>query len=291
MPVDKAVDVFSVTPRRDIDISEEDADILKNKRRRELIKQLSIGPTPSAVQGLGLISMELSDLSERIAAVENRKIPEDLERSEKKTVYSTLYQSHLPRLEDEGWITYNSDTRIVRPQPIIREKSPEMMVIEGFLDGDNGFQEAALEYEEPRTDIHGTGTDLEVDHFYDALSNPRRRMALEYVSLNYGETDYQEISEMIAAVENEKFPSQLTSKERKNVLVQMYQNHLPKLDGYDIIEFDKRAQDEVQPGKHFHLVAPHLSEEIPREVLDDPYAVTEEDEESKYEAVIAAFSF
>ncbi|KTG30384.1 hypothetical protein AUR66_08120 [Haloferax profundi] len=69
---------------------------MSNHRRRYTIhycKQVE-GPIP------------LSDLAEQVAAWEKDKTISELRSAERKTVYTSLQQTHLPRLERAGIITY-----------------------------------------------------------------------------------------------------------------------------------------------------------------------------------------
>lgn len=74
-------------------------DILKNRRRRLVIRYLA---EESA-------STTLSDLAEHIAALENDKPVGSLSSAERKRVYVSLYQSHLPKMDDADVIDFDSD--------------------------------------------------------------------------------------------------------------------------------------------------------------------------------------
>jgi hypothetical protein len=68
--------------------------LLKNPRRRAVLVQLRATTT-------------LSDLADQIAAEENDTTPEQLSSSERKRVYISLYQNHLPKLAEFGAIDYD----------------------------------------------------------------------------------------------------------------------------------------------------------------------------------------
>ena len=70
--------------------------LLKNPRRRAVLVQLRATPTTT-----------LSDLADQIAAEENDTTPEQLSSSERKRVYISLYQNHLPKLAEFGAIDYD----------------------------------------------------------------------------------------------------------------------------------------------------------------------------------------
>lgn len=56
-----------------------------------------------------------------------------------------------------------------------------------------------------------------------------------------GEATTGELAEYIAALENDKPQSELTSQERKRVYVGIYQTHLPKMDDADVVDVDDRG--------------------------------------------------
>lgn len=78
-------------------------DVLSNRRRRYAIHYLKQAGEP----------VDISTLAERVAAWENDKSPGELDSKERKRVYISLYQSHLPTLAERGVITYDSDRGIV----------------------------------------------------------------------------------------------------------------------------------------------------------------------------------
>lgn len=83
-------------------------EILKNPRRRQVVQQLrDHGET------------ELGELAEFIAADENDTTVEALSADERKRVYIGLYQTHLPKMDDAGVVTYDQDRGVVAPGPAI----------------------------------------------------------------------------------------------------------------------------------------------------------------------------
>jgi DNA-binding transcriptional ArsR family regulator len=86
-----------------------------------------------------------------------------------------------------------------------------------------------------RTD-GGVGPDRET--VFDILSNRRRRYVLHFLRDREGPTDLRELSERIAAWENDRVPERVTSKERKRVYAALHQSHLPKMDRAGIVSYD-----------------------------------------------------
>jgi len=80
--------------------------LLKNPRRRAVLRHLEDTPETT-----------LADLADRIAAEENDTTPELLSSSERKRVYISLYQSHLPKLAEFGVIEYDQSRGDVLRQP------------------------------------------------------------------------------------------------------------------------------------------------------------------------------
>ncbi|QLG48331.1 DUF7344 domain-containing protein [Natrinema halophilum] len=81
--------------------------ILQTKRRRDVLRYLrqSDGRVP------------LRDLAEQVAAWEQETTVENLNSSERQRVYISLYQSHLPKLDNHGIVNYDKDRGWVEPTP------------------------------------------------------------------------------------------------------------------------------------------------------------------------------
>lgn len=80
--------------------------LLKNPRRRAVLRHLEDTPETT-----------LADLADRVAAEENDTTPELLSSSDRKRVYISLYQSHLPKLAEFGVIEYDQSRGDVVRQP------------------------------------------------------------------------------------------------------------------------------------------------------------------------------
>lgn len=78
-------------------------DAVKNLRRRYVLYYLNERGRP----------VELGDLAEQVAAWENNVAIEDVSPEQRKSVYSALYQTHLPKLEDIGIVTYDRESKQV----------------------------------------------------------------------------------------------------------------------------------------------------------------------------------
>lgn len=79
-------------------------EILSNTRRRMLLYYLRQHDGSATVR----------ELAEQIAALENDVAVEDLGRQQRKRVYVSLYQTHVPKLEEAGIIEYDDAEGEVR---------------------------------------------------------------------------------------------------------------------------------------------------------------------------------
>lgn len=54
--------------------------------------------------------VKLTDLAEQVAAWENETEPDQITEQERKRVYVSLYQTHIPRLDEVGVVEYDKDS-------------------------------------------------------------------------------------------------------------------------------------------------------------------------------------
>ena len=95
-------------------------DILSNRRRRYAVFAIS-----------GTEEVELGTLAERIAAWENEQPESAVTSDERKRVYTSLQQSHIPKLSEAGLVDYDDRASVVRPQPTLEEYEVYMEVVRG----------------------------------------------------------------------------------------------------------------------------------------------------------------
>lgn len=81
--------------------------------------------------------------------------------------------------------------------------------------------------------------ELTPEEIFEILSNKRRRMVLYYLRQHDGTVAVQELAKEIAALENDIPTDKLSSQQRKRVYVSLYQTHLPKMAGANVIDYDK----------------------------------------------------
>lgn len=107
-------------------------------------------------------------------------------------------------------------------------------------------------------DGEGTDAELPLDVAFEILKNRRRRMVLEELAAANEEVTISDLSEAIAARENDKPVSAITSKERKRVYVGLYQAHLPKMDEAGVVVYNQ-DRGLITAGPHADLLDRHLN--------------------------------
>jgi len=110
---------------------------------------------------------------------------------------------------------------------------------------------ATLEIREHRS------RELGLDQLFEVLQNQRRRYVLNYLREHEEATTLSDLSEQIAAWENDKEVRRISSSERKRVYVALYQCHLPKMDDMGVVEFEK-ARGTIEPGEHIERCYEYL---------------------------------
>ena len=91
-------------------------DILSSPRRRYVLHYLRTEESP----------IELTALAEEVAAWENDTTVENLSSQDRKRVYVSLYQTHIPKLSEAGLIEYDSESGSVALSSQASEIDPYM---------------------------------------------------------------------------------------------------------------------------------------------------------------------
>lgn len=93
-------------PKNDTDELDQDTvyDILSNARRRFVISYLREHDEP----------IGLNRLSEEVAAWENDTTVAELSDKQIKRVYVSLYQTHVPKLDEHGLVEYDKDSGAIK---------------------------------------------------------------------------------------------------------------------------------------------------------------------------------
>ena len=82
-------------------------------------------------------------------------------------------------------------------------------------------------------------TTLGQDEAYELLSNARRRFVISYLRSQDGRVPLNELSQSLAAWENDIPVDELGDQQIKRIYVSLYQTHLPKLEEAGLIEYDR----------------------------------------------------
>lgn len=114
---------------------------------------------------------------------------------------------------------------------------------------------------------------------FDILRNERRRRVLKHLDDADGRATLGEMAERLAAVENDKPESQITSQERKRLYVGLYQCHLPRMDESGAVAFDD-DRGTIETTEHTESFLDHLPE--------DDADVEHDDRWSQYYLAISA---
>jgi hypothetical protein len=84
-------------------------------------------------------------------------------------------------------------------------------------------------------------SELSQDALFSTLRNERRREVIAYLRDRESHADLRDLSEHVAAVENDCEQTDVTYDQRKRVQTALYQMHLPKLADRAIVSYDRRA--------------------------------------------------
>lgn len=97
-------------------------DVLSNRRRRHAvhtIKQVEDEP------------VEIGDLAEEIAAIENDVSVDNISYDQRKSVYTALQQSHLPKMDDAGIVKFDKDRGTIEPTAAMEDIEIYLDVVRG----------------------------------------------------------------------------------------------------------------------------------------------------------------
>jgi DNA-binding transcriptional ArsR family regulator len=107
--------LFAGSTTEDTGLSKDDVfSLLSNRRRRLTLHYLRRSSGTASVR----------DLSKQIAAWENGVGVDDLNYKQRKRVYTSLHQTHLPKLDDSGVVEYDRDRGTVTMTDLATELDP-----------------------------------------------------------------------------------------------------------------------------------------------------------------------
>ena len=111
----------TVTGTRD-DLSKgEIFEVLQNKRRRYVIQYLRRHGGP----------VDLGELATYVASWEYDTARDDISKTQRKRVYTTLQQTHLPKMDKAGIVAYDSDDGIIETTPQTEDLTVYLEIVPG----------------------------------------------------------------------------------------------------------------------------------------------------------------
>lgn len=94
-------------------------DVLQNERRRLVLQYLRQHGGP----------VSLGDLASHVAAAEYDCAFEDVTSAQRKRVYTTLQQSHLPRMDEAGIVAFDDDDGVISRTPQTEELTVYLEIV------------------------------------------------------------------------------------------------------------------------------------------------------------------
>ncbi|WP_312912399.1 DUF7344 domain-containing protein [Natronosalvus caseinilyticus] len=125
--------------------------ILQTRRRRDTLRYLRRRDEP----------VDVRDLAEWVAAREHETTTEQLTSRQRQRVYISLYQTHLPKLDEYGVVRYHKDRGAVTPLALV-EHFDEYLAPSEARDGVEGNDESegARAWWRPYLALSGLGVAL-----------------------------------------------------------------------------------------------------------------------------------
>ena len=110
---------------------DETFDVLRNSRRRDVLREIAAHDGP----------MRFGELVDRVAARENDTEPGAVDSGTRKAVYTSLYQSHLPKLDEMGVISHERQSGPVAAGPHMAEVLECLAAVEEIRAGASPAEE------------------------------------------------------------------------------------------------------------------------------------------------------
>ncbi|WP_205596812.1 DUF7344 domain-containing protein [Halostella salina] len=96
-------------------------DVLRNQRRRFVLQYLKRNETP----------VELGDLATQVAAWEYDTTTDGVTSAQRKRVYTTLQQTHLPKMDQVGIVAYDADEGTIERTDATAELTVYLEIVPG----------------------------------------------------------------------------------------------------------------------------------------------------------------
>ncbi len=96
-------------------------EVLRNQRRRYVLQYLKQDSQP----------VELGDLAQQVAAWEYETTLEKVTPEQRKRVYTTLQQTHLPKMDQSGILVFDSDDGVIQATERTKDLSIYLEIVPG----------------------------------------------------------------------------------------------------------------------------------------------------------------
>ena len=96
-------------------------EVLRNQRRRYVLQFLKQDDR----------TVELGDLAQQVAAWEYETTLEEVTPEQRKRVYTTLQQTHLPKMDQSGILVFDSDQGVIEPTERTDDLSIYLEIVPG----------------------------------------------------------------------------------------------------------------------------------------------------------------
>ncbi|SIR96624.1 DUF7344 domain-containing protein [Natronorubrum thiooxidans] len=96
-------------------------EVLRNQRRRYVLQYLKQDSRP----------VELGDLAQQVAAWEYETTLEKVTPEQRKRVYTTLQQTHLPKMDQSGILVFDSDDGVIEATDRTNDLSIYLEIVPG----------------------------------------------------------------------------------------------------------------------------------------------------------------
>ncbi len=96
-------------------------EVLRNQRRRYVLQYLKQDDRP----------VELGDLAQQVAAWEYETTPDSVTPEQRKRVYTTLQQTHLPKMDEANILSFDSDSGVIESTNLTRDVSVYLEIVPG----------------------------------------------------------------------------------------------------------------------------------------------------------------
>lgn len=97
-------------------------DLLRNQRRRFVVHYLMDNPDEEVTLG---------QLADQVAAWEYEVSCEEVSSTQRKRVYTTLQQSHLPKMDDAGIVRFDQDRGTITPRAVVGDLNIYLEIVPG----------------------------------------------------------------------------------------------------------------------------------------------------------------